>query len=392
MKSANAISDSLGVEYAPPARRADGKWHVTRYADVARALREPRLSAERGATWHTRAPHPLLQTLRRWTRAEGAVAELRGHWLALNDPPEHTRLRSIVQPIWTKHIRREHERIGALIQEQVVHLAGAGTVELNERFASPVSLQLAAMLLGLPLDIPPEIVRALLDIKVLFGTIRDASARQLAQANHMVEYVARVIAHKRIEPADDLISALITAQHNGAALDDAELTALVLLLLITAYRTPFYFLGGALELVLQDAHSFEIFRGTKSERALATEELLRVTTSADSTERIVKTEMELGGAHLARGETLYLNLLAANHDAAQFSAPDELNFTRAPNPHLAFGAGAHVCLGAGLARLEAELVFGAIAGMIPQMQLLAARAHSNHLSHRYKPAELWVRV
>jgi cytochrome P450 len=178
-----------------------------------------------------------------------------------------------------------------------------------------------------------------------------------------------VIAARRIQKGNDILSALLAVEEQGDRLDHDELVAMALLLLIAGHETTANLLGNGLLALLNHPEQWNRFKHDASLDHTATEELLRFDGPIQMTERITLDDTEIGDTRIPKGRIVILCLAAANRDSAVFKDPDSLDISRDPNPHLAFSAGAHFCLGAPLARLEARLALRAIAERLPNLKL-----------------------
>jgi cytochrome P450 len=182
-------------------------------------------------------------------------------------------------------------------------------------------------------------------------------------------YFAGIVAQRRVEPRDDLISALVKAQEEGDRLNEAELLANAVLLLNAGHETTTNLIGNGMLALLRHPDQLRRLREDPTLIPTAVEELLRYDSPVQFTSRVLKADLSLGGKQLRAGQTALLLLGAANRDPAQFPDPDRLDVGRADNKHLAFGLGSHFCLGAPLARLEGRIVFETLLRRLPGLRL-----------------------
>ena len=187
---------------------------------------------------------------------------------------------------------------------------------------------------------------------------------------------ARSSASARAHPGDDLTSALAQAAEAGEKLDESELVAMVFLLLVAGHETTVNLIGNGMLALLEHTDQWEKLRNDPSLIRQAVEELLRFTSPAEmSTERYPREDVTVGGVMIPRGEMVFAVIASANRDERQFRDPDSLDITREPNRHLAFGLGTHFCLGASLARLEAQTAIDTLMRRVPDLRLaVPARA------------------
>jgi cytochrome P450 len=205
------------------------------------------------------------------------------------------------------------------------------------------------------------------------------SADSLKRANEatvaLTRYLDDLIGRRRRDPGDDLLSALITAEEGGASLTHDELIATVLLLILAGHETTANVLGNSMLRLMGDRSSLSELGALDVEGAkAAVEELLRLDGPVQMAERITLEPTEVGDAELGAGRILVLLVTAANRDPEVFDEPDRMRFGRSPNPHVAFGAGPHFCIGAALARLELRIALQALAGRLPHTTHIAGVA------------------
>jgi cytochrome P450 len=196
------------------------------------------------------------------------------------------------------------------------------------------------------------------------------------------DYLADVVARRRSEPGDDLISALIAVEERGDALTERELVVMLVLLLVAGHETTVNLIGNGVLALLRNPDQLALLRGRPELMTAALEELLRWDSPVQLTARVVGEECQLGGRTLRRGELLLTLLGAANRDPAQFPDPDRLDLTREPTQHFSFGRGIHFCLGAPLARLEGRLAIGALVSRFPDLRLAGEPVRSETITLR----------
>jgi cytochrome P450 len=184
-----------------------------------------------------------------------------------------------------------------------------------------------------------------------------------------VEYFQRVIALRRGEPKDDLISALLAAHEQDDSLSEQELLATLILLLVAGNETTTNLIGNGMLALLRNRDQLELLRDDASLAESAVEELLRFDSPVQGTGRVATEDIEVGGVTVEQGRVAFLLLGAANRDPAVFAEPDRLDITRKENRHVAFGFGIHFCLGAPLARMEAQVALPALLERFPNIEL-----------------------
>jgi cytochrome P450 len=304
----------------------------------------------------------------------------------VSDPPDHTRLRALVQKAFTpRMIDQLRPRIITIVGELLERIAEReGQFDLIADLAYPLPVVVIAELLG----VPPEdrsvfrewssVLAASLDPLVSPELMaRVYPARQALHA-----YLRGIIAQRRREPRSDLISALVGVEERGDVLSEPELVVMCTLLLIAGHETTVNLIGNGMLALLRHPEQLERLRRSPELIGTAVEELLRFDSPVQLTGRRVTAPAEIGGRMIPAGDFVLPLLGAANHDPAVFADPAKLDIGRAPNPHVAFGRGIHFCLGAPLARVEGQLAIGALVRRFPKLTLAGEPARRNQITLR----------
>jgi cytochrome P450 len=341
-------------------------WVLFSYSDIAQFLKDPTLSVEDANARPTAMDQMLME-------AVGDRVD-RGSRAMLNvDPPDHTRLRKLVTKAFTPRvIENLRPRIQALVDEMLNAAEGRGSIDLIADFAFPLPFAVISEMLGVPAKDGDKlrgwsgmIVRSLEPLidPNLAVAIADAS-------DHMYEYVGEMIAQKRKEPGDDLLSALIAAEEQGDVLSDDELQEQVLLLYIAGHETTVNLIGNGTYALLNNRDQLERLRADSSLMPTAVEEFLRYDSPVQMTRRITLRDVQIGGKTIEKGSFCGLVLASANRDRAHWGQEaDKLDVARADaHQHLSFGGGAHYCLGAALARVEGQVAIGSLAQRFPKVE------------------------
>jgi cytochrome P450 len=284
-----------------------------------------------------------------------------------SDPPDHTRLRRLVSSVFTaRRIEAMRPWISGLTDSLIDVFADRGEADLVAELATPLPIQVICELLG----IPHADRGAFREWSNAFVAGVGSSHYPVAQVTEFVLYLRELVARKRTEPDDGLLSALIQARDEQQVLSEDELTSLIFLLIIAGHDTTLSLVGNGLFLLLTHPEQAAQLRAAPGRIADAVEEFLRLETPVPlSTFRIATGRVELGGAVLEPGDIVIVDFQAANRDASMFPDPAGLDLHRAAGRHLAFGHGIHYCLGAPLARLEGELAIGAMLRRFPDLRL-----------------------
>jgi cytochrome P450 len=337
-------------------------WVVTRYAEARAALADPRLSKD---------PRSLAERFGDdMIRDDDIVAaSLRAHMLNA-DPPDHTRLRKLVTKAFTaRRIDGLRPRIEAITDELLDELAagaGHGPVDLIDTFAFPLPITVISELLGVPPDDRDDF-RAWSTTIVSDGPDDEMQTASAAMAT----YLSGLLAAKRADPGDDLLTALIQARDDEDRLDEHELVSMAFLLLVAGHETTVNLIGNGVLALLRRPDQLSRLRADPSLIPGAVEELLRYDGPVNlATMRFTTEPVVLGdGVRIPAGEFVLVSLASADHDPSRFADPDRLDVTRPVGGHLAFGHGIHYCLGAPLARLEGEIAFTCLLDRFPHLRL-----------------------
>ncbi len=338
------------------------RWVVIGYAEARAALADSRL---RKNVFEIDA---LLAERRDAAPANPQWLALTNHMLNI-DPPEHARLRTLVNKAFTARkvldLRPRVERIAADLLDA---LAGgpAREVDLLAEFAMPLPVTVICELLGVPLDDRADFQRWTHGLVVVVGR----EAERGAAASAMIGYLRGLVAAKRAAPGEDLLSALVTAREDGDRLTDEELVSMAFLLLVAGYETTVNLIANGMYALLRDPAQLAALRADRSAVPAAVEEFLRFDGPVDmATARYTAEPVRIGEYEIPVGEMIYVAVTAANRDPARFSAPDSLGIESDSSGHLSFGHGIHYCVGAPLARLEASIAVGSLLQRFPDIAL-----------------------
>ena len=329
-------------------------WMVTRYADAFEVFDRPELfSSDR-----FRKLDPRFASSRREVRA---VAEVLGDWLVFRDPPDHTRLRALLQKSFTaRQLEKSRDRIQATIDELLDAAASRGEMDFIRDFAFPLPAMVIARLLGAPTADIEDIKRWSDRLAAYIGgsvDARDNFSEASAGVAQLSEYFRSLLRERLKSPTDDLMSLMLRAEHEGDTLSEEEVVSNCVLLLFAGHETTTNLLGNGLFHLLQHPAELAALVADPSLGANAVEELLRYDGPVPATTKVAARDVEFHGASIRAGEMVLPFMSSANRDPRQFEDPDRLDIRRQPNRHLAFAFGIHFCLGAPLARLEARLGF-----------------------------------
>ncbi|MEE8313552.1 MAG: cytochrome P450 [Myxococcota bacterium] len=346
-----------------PVAAGPGMWLVSRYADVHTALRDDRFSTQRQPVLGTRQPSGTM----------ALQAGMFGRTMLSTDPPEHTRLRRLVSKAFTpRRVEQLRPRVEEIVDELLLPATRSKEIDVISELSGPLPAIVIGELLGVPTEDHPRFRALSNQLLSSMGPPSPMSngGRSFGAGAELTGYLDGIIAERRAEPRDDLISAMIAAQEERDALTGQELLATSLLLLIAGYETTTNLIGNGVLALLRNPDELERLRAEPELLPTAVEEFLRYDSPVQATARVAREEIELRGEKIPAGARVMTLIGAANRDPEQFEDPDRLDVSRADNPHLSFGQGIHSCLGAPLARLEAQIAFDALLGRFPSWQLV----------------------
>jgi len=343
-------------------------WVLTRYDDVVAVLKDPRFSADR-----RRARNRFVQQALIAQEQAGPLAQ--ANTMLSSDPPEHTRLRGLVSKAFTfKAVEAMRPRIQQIVDELLDGVQDKGRMDVIWDVGYPLPVIVIAELLGVPSERRDTFKRWSDDIVATLGgplVPPEVQERGRQSAQEMAQYFRSVIEERRTAPRDDLLSALIAADERGELLSEEELLATCILLLAAGNETTTNLIGNGMLALLRNPDQLERLRADPSLTESAVEELLRYDGPVQATGRVATEDIEVGGKVIEEGQLAFCMLAAANRDPAQFPSPDALDIARRDNKHIAFGFGIHFCLGAPLARAEAQIAFSTLLRRIPSPRLAA---------------------
>ena len=362
------------VRAADPVHRTPlDVWMLFRYEDCFSLLRDPSTSVEMAKAWELNpgARQERMEQMR--ALLPEMDEEPRQNRSILNvDPPDHTRLRKLLSKVFTpRRVEDLRPQVRRLVDEHLDAVADRGEMDVIADLAFPLPFTVISEMLGMP-DADRDQLRAWshTGVRLLDPILAPDQIRESLQAmQHMFEHCAEVIAWKRANPADDLLTALIDAEEDGETLSPEELQDQVVLLFIAGHETTVNLIGNGTRALLAHPDQQARLRDDPSLDAAAVDELLRYDSPVQFSRRIVLRDVEIGGQQIEAGTFVMTCLGAANHDPEQFGPDaDELDLGReGAGRHLSFGSGIHHCLGAALARLEGQEAIGRLVRRFPDL-------------------------
>jgi pimeloyl-[acyl-carrier protein] synthase len=342
-------------------------WVLSRYDDIDAVLMDSRFSADRN-----RAQTRFAQMMREQQAEYGPMSD--AQTMLTSDPPDHTRLRKLVSKAFTpRAVENLRPRIRDIVEYLLAEAGKRGEFDIQHDLAYPLPVIVIAEMLG----VPPEDRHRFKHwsdtvVATLAGPFTPPEVLETGRKSieELADYFSHIIAERRAEPRDDLISGLIAAEEGGQVLSEDEIFSTCILLLIAGNETTTNLIGTSMLALFQNPDQMQALRERPDLIGSAVEELLRFAGPVHGTGRVPKEDVEIAGHVFHPGEMVFTLLAAGNRDPAHYENPEKLDITRNPTDHLAFGDGIHFCLGAPLARAEAQIAIGTLVQRFPKLRLL----------------------
>lgn len=334
------------------------EWVVTRYADVAALLKDPRFTKDK---------RKLSAPARERYFRVSELDRLDKHML-FQDPPDHTRLKALVVKAFTpRHVAGMRPRVAEITHRLIDEMTDRGSADLLQTLAFRLPAAVITEMIGVPVADRERFQEWTRTLVAPPANGDFESLRRMAM--EFQEYLDEFLRGKRARPGDDLTSALIAVEERGDRLSDVELMSMVFLLLAAGYETTGTLIGNSVWSLLRHPDQLDRLRADPSLLEPAIEEVLRYCSPVKNNIGLYPlTDIEFGGQVITAEEKVVTSLLSANHDPDRFHRPERFDIFRAPNRHLAFGFGPHFCLGAPLARLEAAVAVDAVLRRFPRLR------------------------
>jgi cytochrome P450 len=341
------------------------------YRDCDEVLRHPSASSDRTKS---AVAHRQTQAL---TEAGAEPPPQGPPGFLFLDPPDHTRLRKLVSKAFApKVVNALQPDISALVDGLLDRIADKDRFEVVEDFAYPLPVAVICRLLGVPLEDEPQFSRASallaqsLDPFVAFtGAPSEGLHERLRAGRWLREYLHGLIERRRSQPGDDLLSGLIGVEESGDQLTEDEIVSTCILLLVAGHETTVNLIGNAILAMLDQPVQWAALGADATRASAVIEETLRYDPPVQMVGRIAASDMTIAGIEVPAGDVMMLLLAAAHRDPAEIERPDTFDPDRGTLRHLGFGRGAHYCLGAPLARLEAGVALSALTSRFPNARL-----------------------
>lgn len=333
-------------------------WVLTRYADVIMVLRDARFGRQDAENFFQEQ------------FGSGPLVDVYSKWMLFRDPPDHTRLRTLVNKAFTPRVvEGMRSRIQELVDYLLDRVQKVGSMDIMADLAYPLPVLVICELLGVPANDRDLFKNWSGDVA---RTLDPIQTPEMIQRGHavvasMVNYFRDLIAELRKNPQENLLSAMIAAEEQGDRLSEEELLANCILLFSAGHETTVNLIGNGVLALLHHHNQRKQLQENPDLIYSAVEEFLRYDGPVQLTGRGAKEDVEIGGKPIRQGERVFTVLAAANRDPAQFPNPDQLDITRKDNRHVAFGHGIHFCLGASLARAEAQSAISTLLRRMPRL-------------------------
>jgi len=342
--------------------RSLNAWAVTRYADVLEIFEQPlRFSSDR-----FRKIDEKYASRRPAVQAVGAILE---DWLVFRDPPDHTRLRSLLQKSFTPtQLDNSRVRIQTTVDRLLDLVAARGEMDFIRAVAFPLPATVIAVLLGAPTE-DIDLIKQWSDrlAAYLGGAVdgKDNFGEARAGVAQLVDYFVALLRERQRNPRDDLMSLMLRAEHDGERLSREEVVANCVLLLFAGHETTTNLLGNGLFHLLRHPDQTRLLAQHPALTPAAVEEFLRYDGPVPGTIKVATEDIDWHGRTIRRGDMVLPFMSSANRDPRQFPRAELLDIQREPNRNVAFAYGIHFCLGAPLARLEGQLTFETLLRRLP---------------------------
>ena len=335
-------------------------WYITRYEDVLAVLKDTDHFVKDQRSIKTDDALGVIQPV------NGSINEN----MLFADPPEHTRLRNLVNLAFTpQRVRQMAPQIRHIAEQLLDTVQAQGKMDLIADYALPLPIMIICDMLGVPQDDQAELCE-LSQAIISPGRQKLNFSRRKRKLKRFVALLRQMIKARQKHPQDDLITALVQAEIDGDQLSEDALSSMVALLLVTGHETTVNLIGNGVLTLLQHPDQLKAIIADSMLLAAAVEEILRFDGPVEtSTTRWAKDDLEFRGHHIGRGDVVRVVLTSANRDPACCPHADQFDIFRQDNHHLAFGYGIHYCLGAPLARLEGQIAFEALFQRMPNLRL-----------------------
>ncbi len=353
-----------GVASSP---RLPGAWYLLRYEDVMQVLESPKFGREASRVRDDGEGAPV-------PAAYKGFRSMVSNWMVFRDPPNHTRLRTLVNKVFSpKMVENLRPAIFGIADNLLDQVQTRGEMDLIDDFAFPLPVMVIAELLGVDHQDRPLFREWALALQHASASRLTPSPEVYEQAEHatqaFIKYFQQAIAQRQAEPRQDLITALVQAQDEGNKLSEEEVLATCIHLLTAGHETTINLIAKGTLALLYNPDALKLLRSHPELIVGAVEELIRYDSPVQMVTRWAYADIEIGGKLIRRGDSVGLMLGSANRDPERFQNPDFLDIQRQDCKHSGFGSGIHFCLGSALARAEGQIALNVLLNRLPALRL-----------------------
>lgn len=339
-------------EAGPVCRLGPGSWGVTRWTDVTSLQHDPRLGSEFPAGYHDISV------------GSGPASAFFQRIMLYRDPPDHVRLRRLMGRAFSPAVVRQlRSYVSELVDELLEPALRTGRMDVAQELAYPLPVRVVCRLMGIPPESTDDVRRHATNLGRAFTAVVPEHARADADiaVRWLREHIGALLDERRSRRGDDLLSRLLDAEESGETLTHDEIVDNTVFSFFAGFETTVHMITTGVAALLRHPGELARLRADRSLAGTAVDEFLRWDAPIQGTARYVREPLEIAGRPIRRGRVVVLMLGSANHDEQRFDRPDRLDVGRTDNPHVTFGGGAHLCLGAFLARMEGAVVFDRLA-------------------------------
>lgn len=341
-------------------------WFVFSYDDVEACFKDPRLSSKRTTAWFQGAPADLQADI-------APFVPVFDKFVLMRDGEDHAQLRRLMHTAFSPRVVANLQHIiEQATKELLDHAQAQGAMDAAADFAHILPVIVISDMLGVAQENRLRIRRWADDLADFFNVIpitRETTLRFKVSAEEMIAHLRNLMAERRARPKDDFLTELLHAKEEGKGLDDEDIIANAIILLIAGHETTRNLIGNALYLLLTHPAQLAQVKADASRFKSAVDEALRFESVHPMMPRLAAEDLTVRGGQIRKGQFVFLYLSSANRDPAHFPDPDEFDITRHSGKHMAFGMGAHYCLGAPLARLEGQIALQTMFARMPALRL-----------------------
>lgn len=348
--------------------RLSGAWYLFHYQDVMEVLSSPKFGREAHKVRDDGEGAPVPKAYR-------GFSSMVSNWMVFRDPPTHTRLKTIVNKVFSpKMVENIRPAITDIVDSLLDKVQNNGEIDLVDDFAFPLPVMVIADMLGVDPQDRPRFRKWALALQHASASRLTPSPEIYQQAEEatqgFIDYFKQEIAKRHLEPGTDLITALVKARDEGNKLSDEEVLATCIHLLTAGHETTINLISKGILALLHQPQALNLLRSHPELIPAAVEELIRYDSPVQMVSRWAYEDVVIGGKLIRRGDSVGLMLGSANRDPEHFENPDIINFQREEGKHCGFGSGIHFCLGSSLARAETTIAINILLNRLLEMRLV----------------------